>query len=87
MQGVVFTIVGLLLGAIVYFLLSFFNISTVVSEGRTEDPWILAYTPALALILMGYVTYLLALESISKEFLRPIPAREIRQRVSDKAST
>ncbi len=87
MQGVVFTIIGLLFGAIVYYLLTFFHISIVFSGRHTEDPWIMAYAPAFALILLGYVAYLLALRAISKEFLRPISAREIRQRVTDKDST
>lgn len=86
MQGVVFTIIGLLLGAIVYYLLTFFHISIVFSGRQTEDPWIMAYTPAFAFILMGYVTYLLALRAISKEFLRPITVREICERVNDKDS-
>lgn len=85
MQGIVFTITGLLLGAIVYFLMSFFRVPIVISENQIDGAWFMVYVPALSLVFLGYLTYLQALGSISKEFLRPIPAREICKRVSDKA--
>lgn len=87
MQGIVFTVTGLLLGAIVYFLMAVFRIPIIISENQIDGAWFMAYIPALSLVFLGYLAYLQALSSLSKEFLRPISAREIRERVSDKDST
>ena len=87
MQGIVFTITGLLLGAIVYFLMAIFRVPIMLSEKQIDGDWFIVYIPAIILVFLGYLAYLQALSSISEEFLRPISAREIRQRVTDKDST
>jgi hypothetical protein len=79
-QAIIFSITGVLIGAIIYACLSSFRI--VIDEGRDfEDPWVLVYIPSVAFVVFGYVSFLFALRTISRDFLRPISAREIARRI------
>lgn len=79
-QATIFTITGVLVGAVIYGWLSWFGV--VIAKGNDlNDPWIFAYMLPLAFIEFGYASFLFALRAISKDFLRPISAREIARRI------
>ncbi len=81
-QGVIFTLVGVLIGGIYYGLLLFFGI--IISKGSgLLEPWSWFYLIPFILILLGYICFLSALHAISKQFLRQLSAREIASRIKN----
>lgn len=79
-QAAVFTLIGVLIGAVIYAWLN--NFGVVVVQGNGEaSPWAFLYLIPMAFIEIGYSSFLATLRAISKDFLRPISAREIARRI------
>ena len=81
-QATIFTITGILVGAVIYGWLSWFGIS-IAKENGLNDPWVSIYFLPMAFIQFGYASFLFSLRSISKDFLRPLSAREIARRIKN----
>lgn len=81
-QAIIFTLAGLLIGGIFYGLLSFFGISIPKGDGLLDSRVYIYFIP-FVFIELGYLCFLSALRIISKEFLRPLSAREIADRIKN----
>lgn len=82
LQATIFTITGIIIGAIIYGWLSWFGFS-IAKENGLKKIWIFIYIFPLVFIQFGYASFLFSLRAISKDFLRPLTAREIARRIKN----
>lgn len=79
-QAFLFTVMGLLLGAIAFSVSTLFKVD-LVNSFHGHSPWFFAFLPSFVFVQWGYASYVLFLRAISSDLLYPVTAREIVERI------
>ena len=79
-QATLFTLVGVAIGGVIFAWSQWFGL-TLAKENGAKNLWALIYFFPLVYIMYGYMSFLLGLRVIAKEFMRPLPAKEIARRL------
>lgn len=85
-QATIFTLSGVILGGVIFGFLKYFGVDVSMMDAmqnKPNGPWLLVYLIPCIFILFGYMSFVFSLRAISKDFLRPITAREISSRIKD----
>ena len=81
-QAFLFSVVGLLLGAVAFSVAVLFKVDPVMAfHGRSF--WVLIFFPSLVFVQWGYASYVLFLRAISSDLLFPVTARAIAMRTKN----
>lgn len=81
-QATLFTIVGVGIGCVLFGWGQWFGVFGEGVRGK-ESPWLFVYMPAFVFVMYGYSSFLFGLRVVSKEFVRPLHAREISKRIKN----
>ncbi len=79
-QATLFTLVGVAIGGVIFGWAHWFGL-TLAKENGAKSAWGFVYFFALAYIMYGYISFLIGLRVIAKEFMRPLPPKEIARRL------
>lgn len=81
-QAFLFSVMGLLLGAIAFSVAALFKVDLVESF-HGHSPWFFAFLPSFVFVQWGYASYVLFLRAISSDLLYPVTARTIVERIKN----
>ncbi|MCZ8227531.1 MAG: hypothetical protein O9249_00190 [Burkholderiaceae bacterium] len=81
-QAIAFTLVGLLVGVVIFAWGTYFESALKVSASSSQ-PWLLIFFFPLMLVLWGYISFVHSLRVIAREFLHPLSVRDIARRIKN----
>ena len=79
-QATVFTLAGIVIGTSIFAVVQWFHLSSLASTQR-GGALLFAYLLPMAFVLSGYISFVIGFRAIAKDFLHPLGARDIAERI------